>query len=168
MPSTLFRLAVALLTFGLGVSVTTFWIAYRTPEVKTVEFEPFKKRECHARPVMPLSNEFPLPPLEEPPPPKPLLPRAPVSGGVLDGKVISRLEPIYPRDAIALGVSGKVVVKILVDEYGQVISARAVSGNALLQHEAVQAAYQARFAPTRLSGQPVKVSGTISYNFVLP
>jgi hypothetical protein len=31
----------------------------------------------------------------------------------------------------------------------------------------VQAAYQARFTPTLLSGKPVKVSGTITYNFQL-
>jgi hypothetical protein len=32
----------------------------------------------------------------------------------------------------------------------------------------VQAAYRARFSPTKLSGQPVKVSGVINYNFNLP
>ena len=167
MPNTLLRIAVALLTFGLGVTATTFWIAYLGPEVKSRDFEPHRKRECNARRVLPLSYEPALPPLDVPPPPPPPLPRAPVSGGMLDGKAISKLEPVYPRDAIALKVSGKVVVQILVDEYGQVISAKAVSGNYLLREEAVRAAYLAQFAPTRLSGQPVKVSGVLSYNFVL-
>jgi protein TonB len=48
-----------------------------------------------------------------------------------------------------------------------VISARAVSGHPLLQQAAVQAAYQARFAPTMLRGEPVRVSGVVTYNFVL-
>lgn len=169
MPSSLLRLAVALLAFGLGVSATTLWIAYRTPEVKSMETEHVRKRECNARAVLPQLVEPPLPTLDEPPPPpRPLLPRAPISGGILDGKAISKFEPIYPRDAIALKVSGQVVVKILVDENGQVISAKAVSGNYLLREAAVRAAYLAQFAPTRLSGQPVQVSGLLSYDFVLP
>ena len=62
-------------------------------------------------------------------------------------------------------MSGAVTVQILLDETGKVISARAVSGHPLLQAAAVKAAYQARFSPTILSDQPVKVSGIITYNF---
>jgi protein TonB len=58
-------------------------------------------------------------------------------------------------------------VQIIVDEEGYVISARAVSGHPLLQQAAVFAARQARFTPTLLEGRPVKVSGVITYNFVL-
>jgi TonB family protein len=60
-----------------------------------------------------------------------------------------------------------VTVQIVVDETGKVISAKAVSGHPLLLQSAQQAAYQARFSPTTLSGQAVKVSGVITYNFVL-
>jgi outer membrane biosynthesis protein TonB len=38
----------------------------------------------------------------------------------------------------------------------------------MLRLSAVAAARQARFAPTKLSGAPVKVTGTINYNFTLP
>jgi len=41
-----------------------------------------------------------------------------------------------------------------------------VSGHPLLRGAAEQAARGARFSPTLLSGQPVKVSGVITYNFV--
>ena len=53
------------------------------------------------------------------------------------------------------------------DEEGKVISASAVGGHPLLQQAAVQAARQARFSPTKLSGKPVRVSGVVTYNFVL-
>jgi len=43
-----------------------------------------------------------------------------------------------------------------------------VSGHPLLRAAAVAAARGARFSPTKLSGQPVKVSGVITYNFVAP
>jgi len=38
----------------------------------------------------------------------------------------------------------------------------------LLVAEAVKAATQARFSPTIIGEQPVKVSGVITYNFVMP
>lgn len=88
-----------------------------------------------------------------------------VSGGILNGKAISLPKPVYPPVAKAAKASGTVVVQVIVDETGKVISAKAVSGHPLLQASAVQAAFQARFAPTLLSGKPVKVSGTITYNF---
>ena len=90
----------------------------------------------------------------------------PISGGILNGKAISLPKPSYPAIARSARASGKVVVEVIIDESGRVISARAVSGHPLLQASAVQAAYGARFSPTQLSGQPVKVTGTISYNFV--
>jgi TonB family protein len=91
-----------------------------------------------------------------------------VSGGILNGRARSLPKPEYPETAKAAGVSGAVSVKILVDEGGNVISAEAVAGHPLLRAAAVDAALQAQFAPTRLSGQPVKVSGIVTYNFVLP
>jgi len=105
---------------------------------------------------------------DEPPPPevKPTPPRAPISGGVLNGKAISLPKPGYPPIARAAHASGTVVVQVLIDENGNVVSAHAVSGHPLLQAAAVGAAKSARFSPTKLSGQPVKVTGVIQYNFV--
>ncbi|HJT29729.1 MAG TPA: TonB family protein [Pyrinomonadaceae bacterium] len=105
----------------------------------------------------------------EPPPPeapKPTPPRAPISGGVLNGKAISLPKPAYPPIARAAHASGTVVVQVTIDENGNVIAAHAVSGHPLLQGAAVGAARQAKFSPTKLSGQPVKVTGVIQYNFV--
>ncbi len=104
---------------------------------------------------------------EEPPPPPPKpAPRAPISGGVLNGKAISLPKPAYPPIARQAHASGTVVVQVVIDENGGVISAHAVSGHPLLQAVAVAAARGARFSPTKLSGQPVKVTGVITYNFV--
>jgi TonB family protein len=116
----------------------------------------------HTEPT-PVDDEEPPPP---PPAPKPT-PKPIVAGGVLNGKAISKPQPAYPPIAKAARASGTVTVQIVVDESGRVISASAVSGHPLLQQAAVSAARQARFSPTLLSGQPVKVSGVITYNFVL-
>lgn len=92
--------------------------------------------------------------------------RAPISGGVLNGKAISLPRPEYPAEARAAKASGTVVVQVTIDEYGNVISAKAISGHPLLQQASVSAASQAKFSPTYLMGESVKVTGVITYNFV--
>jgi len=105
----------------------------------------------------------------EPPPPagvaNPIF--KPVSGGVLNGTALSLPAPAYPETAKRLKISGVVSIAVVVDERGKVITARATSGPASLRDAAVQAALRARFSPTKLSGQPVKVSGVINYRFTL-
>jgi TonB family protein len=91
-----------------------------------------------------------------------------VSGGVLNGRALRLPKPDYPATARAAGASGTVTVEVTVDETGKVIEARAISGHPMLKPSATAAARQARFAPTKLSGQPVKVTGIINYNFALP
>jgi protein TonB len=60
-----------------------------------------------------------------------------------------------------------VVVEVTVDEAGNVISARPISGHPLLKDAAVAAAKGWKFSPTMLTGVPVKVIGTITFNFNL-
>jgi TonB family protein len=74
---------------------------------------------------------------------------------------------VYPDFARRMHTTGLVEVEVVIDESGKVISARALNGPASLRDVAVQAAYRARFTPTKLTGQPVKVSGTINYNFTM-
>ena len=88
--------------------------------------------------------------------------RGPISGGVLNSKAIYMPVPEVPAGE----ASGVVLVAVMVDEQGSVIEARAVSGPPHLQGAAVAAARLARFSPTLLMGEPVRVSGTLSYNFV--
>ena len=89
------------------------------------------------------------------------------SSGVLQTSAIHRVEPTYPPLAKTAQVSGAVVVEITVDEEGKVIAARPISGHPLLKDAAVEAARGWEFTPTKLSGVPVKVIGTITFNFEL-
>ena len=89
-----------------------------------------------------------------------------VSGGVLNGKAKSLPKPAYPAAAKAVAASGSVSVQVLLETDGTVFSAQPVSGHPLLQAASATAACSARFSPTLLSGEPVKVTGIIVYNFV--
>lgn len=91
-----------------------------------------------------------------------------ISKGVVNGSAVSFPKPAYPAAAKALRASGAVSVEVLIDETGNVISANAVSGHPLLRQASVQAARGAKFKPTMLDGEAVKVKGVIVYNFVLP
>jgi TonB family protein len=93
--------------------------------------------------------------------------RVVVKRGVLGGAIKNKVEPAYPAEARAAGVSGKVEVQVTISEEGQVIEAIAISGPELLREAAVQAAKQWVFKPTRLDGAPVKVQGILTFNFTL-
>lgn len=89
-----------------------------------------------------------------------------IQGGVLNGKAVTLPRPPYPPAARAVRASGAVSIQVLIDEDGKIFSAAPVSGHPLLRMAARQAACGAEFTPTLLSGNPVKVSGIIVYNFV--
>lgn len=124
----------------------------------------------HAHPLVQLSppDEAPELVIKKPQPTPEAVPRQiRLTSSVLSGKAIYKPIPAYPQIAKIAGAQGAVAVQIVVDEQGRVVSAQATSGHPLLRPAAVQAANQARFSPTLLSDQPVKVSGVITYNFML-
>ncbi len=94
-------------------------------------------------------------------------PLKPISGGLLNGRATNLPMPVYPEIAKRARTAGMVVVEVVIDATGKVIAAKAVSGPSMLHQAAERAATQARFSPTLLSGQPVKVAGVINYNFSL-
>lgn len=89
----------------------------------------------------------------------------PIEGGVLNSKAVSLPKPVFPEEAKRIRASGKVTVRVVVDETGKVISAKAVDGPSPLREAAEAAARQAKFAPTIQDGVTVKVTGTLVYEF---
>jgi len=112
-------------------------------------------------PVM--TKPTPKPPVEQPRKDRITM----VTGGVVNGKAISLVKPQYSPAAKAVKASGAVNVQVVIDEKGSVISASAVSGHLLLRKSAEDAARASKFTPTLLTGQPVKVTGVIIYNFTV-
>ena len=104
---------------------------------------------------------FAKPPVEATPKSKPKI----KSEGVVNGKAKFLPKPVYSAAAKAVKAIGDINVQVVIDEAGNVVSANAVGGHPLLKGEAERAARNAKFNPTFLSGQPVKVSGVIVYKF---
>ena len=92
-------------------------------------------------------------------------PAVAVENELLSGRVISLPRPVYPPEARQAGVTGTVRVLVTVDEQGNVAEAEAVSGPAMLQTAAVEAAWQAKFEPITKDGHPMRPKTVIAYNF---
>ena len=89
-------------------------------------------------------------------------------GGLFpDEKLLAKPKPEYPDIARAKGISGNVFVFVLTDTEGNVTSATIHSGPPLLEEAALEAATQARFPPTKLSGVPIKIRVLLEYDFDL-
>lgn len=86
-------------------------------------------------------------------------------GGVLAGRAVFRQEPSYPPGARQGRISGSVVVRVTVDENGNVTNAQTLCGHDYFARTSEEAARRWRFSPTMLNGVPVKVIGTITFNF---
>lgn len=86
--------------------------------------------------------------------------------GVVNGRAKKLVKPLYPFTARADKISGTVVVKVVIDETGKVISALPAGGPPPLFKESVEAAKKSRFEPTLVCGTPTKVVGIITYVFL--
>ena len=89
----------------------------------------------------------------------------PVDAGALDSKATSRPKPIVSEEMKRLKATGRITVKVLVDENGKVITAQALNGIAVLREAAEAAARQATFAPMVQGGITVRFTGTLTYDF---
>mgnify|MGYP003288781362 CR=1 FL=1 len=86
---------------------------------------------------------------------------------ILNGKAIDLPKPEYPREARGPRLTGVVVIRVEIDEKGKVLTAKDIcQGPPFLTEASINSALKARFSPTLLSGQPIKVTGVIQYNFV--
>ncbi len=88
----------------------------------------------------------------------------PVDLGNLNSKAIELPDPILAEGAPKYG--GKVRVRVIVDETGKVIAAEIEDGRIELRRSAIEAARKARFKPTLIDGQPVQITGILSYLYV--
>lgn len=109
--------------------------------------------------------------VDDPPPvptPTPEMPKVVKISHLINSEAVYLPKPPYPSLAKQIKLQGTVVIQVLIDETGKVLSAKPVSGHPMFIPESQRAAMQARFSPTTINGQPVKVSGLISYNFQMP
>jgi TonB family protein len=90
-----------------------------------------------------------------------------LSGAQQMGRLISRVDPVYPAQAQAARISGTVRFNAIIGTDGRIRNLALVSGHPLLVPEAQTAVRQWVYEPTLLNGEPVEVVTTIDVNFSL-
>jgi protein TonB len=103
-------------------------------------------------------------PAKEAPAPTPLAPLK-VSQGVVQGALVSKVNPDYPRVARAARIQGSVVMDAIIGTDGTVQQLQVISGNPLLVGAALEAVKKWRYRPYLLDGIPAEVETTITVNF---
>ena len=93
--------------------------------------------------------------------------RVRVSQGVMQGMVISKVQPIYPADAKASRTQGSVVIAAVIGKDGNIQSERLISGDPLLAPAAMDAVRQWKYRPYVLNGQAIEVDTQVTINFTL-
>ncbi len=89
----------------------------------------------------------------------------PGEGGILNGKAVKLVRPTASKLEFQAGNAGDVEVRVEIDEAGNVVSAKAVSGPRMMYERSEYAARKSKFSPTTICGHPARVTGTIVYIF---
>ena len=80
-------------------------------------------------------------------------------------EVIHKVKPYFPEIAQKAGVSGMVVVKVLIGTRGDVEKVEVVKSHPMLDEAAVKAAWQFKFKPGKQRDRAVKVWMNIPFTF---
>jgi TonB family protein len=84
---------------------------------------------------------------------------------VTAGRLIHRVNPVFPEFARAAGLRGSVVIAATIGKDGRLKNMKLISGNGALAIEAFRAARQWMYAPYRLNGEPIEVDARIVMDF---
>lgn len=91
--------------------------------------------------------------------------------GVINSKAKKLVQPEYPKAALAVRAGGRVTIRVVVNENGDVVHAEfncGENGHPLLRDAALNAARKSKFTPFQINGQNDAVTGIIIYNFSPP
>jgi TonB family protein len=84
-----------------------------------------------------------------------------------EAKIVRKVQPVYPPDAIVHHIEGVVKIKIVIGTDGHVTQAHIVGGHPLLVHSALQAVRQWVFQPMGSEDQPIRVATQVEVPFHL-
>jgi|SRR5579863_8056959 TonB family protein len=90
-----------------------------------------------------------------------------VSSGVLQGLVLSKVQPEYPADAKDQRIQGEVRLQVTIDKEGNVANIQLISGHPSLAPAAIDAVKQWKYRPYLLNGNPLEVLSQVVVNFTL-
>jgi protein TonB len=90
-----------------------------------------------------------------------------VGGDIREPRIIKLVKPEYPPEAIRARVEGVVVLEATINEKGDVVDVKVVSGSPMLISAAVKALQEWKYEPTFINGRAVPVILTANVKFSL-
>jgi len=88
-----------------------------------------------------------------------------LNDALVNAVVLKRVMPSFPSAARNINIVGSVSVFVLIDERGDIQSAKATDGPVMLRAAAEDAARQWKFRPATRNGVAVQSTQTLSFNF---
>jgi uncharacterized protein (TIGR03790 family) len=82
-------------------------------------------------------------------------------------KILERIQPEYPKQAVKEGKSGYTILRLFVDERGQLLESECLKGERMLCRAAEEAVKKWKFAPKLVNGRPEFDKITVVINFKL-
>jgi protein TonB len=82
-------------------------------------------------------------------------------------KLIKKVNPKYPKEALKKGIQGKVVLEATIDKNGNVVGAVIIDGHSLLNKAALEAIKQWKYKPFVKNGVKKPVRFTVVMHFKL-
>ncbi len=105
---------------------------------------------------------------KNPPPASPHSNAVPkISGGVMAGQILTRVNPIYPEAAKSAKIQGTVILRATIGKDGTIEKLQVVSGPDELRASTLDAVHQWVYKPYRLNGESTEVETTITVNYSL-
>jgi TonB family protein len=83
------------------------------------------------------------------------------------GEPLFRVNPEYPKEAIARHLEGNVVLSAILDKQGRVQTVSVISGDPIFRAAAINAVKQWKYAPTVINGEAMEAETQVTVAFVL-
>jgi protein TonB len=88
-----------------------------------------------------------------------------IGGEIKQPTKIRDVKPVYPPIARQAGVTGVVILEVVIDADGNVAEGRVLRSIPLLDQAALDAVKEWKYVPTQLNGTPTPVIMTVAVNF---
>jgi TonB family protein len=100
--------------------------------------------------------------------PKPVPQAMNILQGISRGLLTKKVQPVYPKNALAMRVEGVVELMATISKTGDITHVKVLSGDAQLAKAAAEAVKQWKYKPYLLNGEPVDIQTQVTINFKLP
>jgi len=151
----------ALTAFGFeDKSGVPYFLLLRVSEIR---LKPGQSEAGIVEPVPPIPPVPPVAPVEPPLPPDVV--RA--TGDIMPPRLIKKVAPAYPEEALQAGVEGVVILEVQTDKNGKIVRVKVLKSVPMLDEAAIEAVKQWVYEPLIINGEPKGVIFTVTVSFKL-